>query len=74
MKKLGDGSYMVIKNGAVLTFSHWDEIPDQFDELIKFSPSIPPPPRPRSIQAAIDALPATMTTFMKRATGHAGGH
>lgn len=63
---LGEGSYKVIKDGQVLEFTHWDQIPEAFDELIKFSPILPPPPHTDEQHEEIEKLSDKLKSYMKR--------
>jgi hypothetical protein len=38
------GEFVVIKDGELKAYTNYNEIPKEFDHLIKFLPEIPPPP------------------------------
>lgn len=63
---LGTGFYKVLNNGKTLTFDHWDNIPEEFDNLIAFQPDIPPGPHTPEEHDEIETLPAKLAEFMKR--------
>lgn len=66
MDGMGHGSYKVLKDGRLLEFSHWDDIPGDYDRLIKFSPAIPPGPHTDAQHEAIDQLPQRLRDQMMR--------
>lgn len=69
---MGDGEYLVMINGEVIEFQHWDEIPDTFEHMIKFYPNIPPEPHTPEQHHAIDQIPNIFKQFMEkeRASSH----
>ena len=36
--------FVVLINGELKSYSKYEEIPDNFDNVIKFIPEVPPPP------------------------------
>tara|TARA_R110000868_G_scaffold336728_1_gene597657 strand:+ start:1466 stop:1663 length:198 start_codon:yes stop_codon:yes gene_type:complete len=36
--------FVILKDGVLLTFDKYEDIPSTFDNLIKFAPEIPPGP------------------------------
>jgi hypothetical protein len=38
------GVYVIRNEGELVEFSDWDDIPIEFDALIRFEPEVPPPP------------------------------
>lgn len=63
---LGAGEYLVIVAGELRQFGHVDEIPDEFEHIIKFSPEIPPGPHTPEQHEEIEQLPALFQSFMEK--------
>lgn len=38
------GEFVFIVDGQLVTYTDYNNIPEEFDHMIKFSPDIPPPP------------------------------
>lgn len=38
------GNFILIVNGSLMTYTDYDDIPKEFDHIIKFEPEVPPPP------------------------------
>jgi len=60
------GVFQVLMNGEVVTYTDYDEIPDQYDNLIRFAPEIPPEPHTEEQHEWIESLPEYMNELMKR--------
>ena len=41
---MGEGEYIVLIDGVEHRYTHWDDIPQEFDNMIKFLPVIPEGP------------------------------
>lgn len=63
---MGEGEYIVLVGGELQTFTHWDDIPQQFDNLIKFLPVIPDGPHTHEQHVAIDGLPDKFREILGR--------
>lgn len=63
---MGEGEYVVLIDGEAHRFSHWDDIPESFDNLVKFLPEIPPGPHTEDQHKAIEQLPAIFMRFFQR--------
>ena len=68
---MGEGEYTVLDGGELLHFTHWDDLPAEFDAIIKFLPTIPPGPHTHEQHEAIDRLPQTFREFMQRGRKYA---
>jgi hypothetical protein len=38
------GKFVILLDGEIVTYNRFDQIPDQFDNLIEFRPDEPPSP------------------------------
>lgn len=63
---LGAGEYTVLDGGELRHFTHWDQLPPVFDNLVKFLPTIPPGPHTDEQHEAIEGLVDTFRQFMGR--------
>ncbi len=68
---MGSGEFIVLVDGRLDRFSHWDGIPAVVDAIVKFLPDIPPGPHTAEQHDAIELLPKIFAEFMKRERGHA---
>ena len=66
MLGLGPGRYAVVIGPDVHHYTHWDQIPDEFDNLVAFVPEIPPEPHTDAQHADIERLPAILRDIMAR--------
>lgn len=63
---LGKGSYLIMINGKLHEYSHWDQIPERFENIIRFAPDIPPGPHTPEQHLAIEQLPDIFRQFLER--------
>lgn len=63
--RLGKGEYQVLVGGELLSFSHWNDLPEKGD-IVKFLPEIPPGPHTEEEHRQIDELPAIFAGFLRR--------
>ena len=63
---LGAGSYLIMIDGKINKYTHWDQIPERFDNIIRFLPDIPPGPHTPEQHQAIEDLPNIFRRFMER--------
>ena len=56
--KEGDGHYTVLVDGKVKTYTNWKDIPDSFENIIKFNPTAPPIPHSEEDHKYIESLTA----------------
>ena len=63
---MGEGEYIVLIDGVEHRYTHWDDIPQEFDNLIKFLPLIPEGPHTEVQNDAINQLPDIFRSFMRR--------
>lgn len=47
--------FVILKQGELLTFDDYDQIPNQFEALIEFLPEIPPEPHTHEQHKEIDS-------------------
>jgi hypothetical protein len=71
---MGKGEYTILLDGQLLHFTHWDDLPAEFDAMIKFMPDIPPGPHTHEQHEAIERLPQIFREFMLRERKHASHH
>lgn len=69
--ELGPGDYLVRVDGQLRHYSHWDDIPAEIDDLIRFAPTIPPGPHSEAQHAAIARLPEVLQQLRARERRHA---
>ena len=69
---MGEGDYAVLVEGEVLEFSHWDDLPETFDNLIRWVPDVPPEPHTEAQHEAISSLPEKLRETLRRE--HASGN
>ena len=36
--------FVIMRNGELETYTHWEDIPQQFEHVIEFAPQMPEPP------------------------------
>lgn len=62
------GVFQVLLDGEVVTYTEYGDIPDRFDNLIRFAPEIPPEPHTDEQHEWIESLPEYMSELMGRET------
>ena len=65
---LGAGRYAVRIGNEVHRYTHWDQLPDTFDNLIEWVPDIPPEPHTEEQHGQIERLPALFREYLARET------
>lgn len=63
---MGAGTYLVIVDGKICRYTHWDDIPDAFENIVSFRPDIPPSPHTREQHREIERIPEIFKQFMER--------
>ena len=58
--------FVIILNGELKTYSNYEDIPEQFDNLIKFKPTIPEPPHEEHQHDEIGEWNQKLQELMKR--------
>jgi len=53
-------------NGELITVHNWNDIPEQFDHVIKFAPEVPPPPHTEEQHDEIDKWNFRLQSLMER--------
>jgi hypothetical protein len=63
----GAGEYKIIlTDGKLVTFDHWDKIPSTIKAVVKFAPHIPRGPHSDDEHDLIYSLPEKMRELMSR--------
>ena len=57
--------FVFLVNGELVTVHSWEEVPKQFDHVIKFVPEIPEPPHTHEQHEEISKWPARLEQLME---------
>jgi hypothetical protein len=60
--------FVILKNNKLETFTRYEDIPERFDNLIKFLPEIPEPPHTHEQHQELDLWNERLKELMKRET------
>lgn len=60
--------FVILRNGILETYNKYEDIPETFDNLIKFLPEIPPEPHNHEQHEEIDSWNEKLQDLMKRET------
>ena len=60
--------FVVLRKGILETYNKYEDIPENFDHIIKFLPDIPDGPHTDEQQEEIDSWNDKLTELMKRET------
>ena len=60
--------FVILKNNKLETFTRYEDIPEKFDNLIKFLPEIPEPPHTHEQHQELDLWNERLKELMKRET------
>lgn len=60
--------FVVLINNKLETFTKYEDIPEKFDNLIKFLPEIPEPPHTHEQHEELDLWNERLKELMKRET------
>jgi hypothetical protein len=60
--------FVILKNNKLETFTRYEDIPEKFDNLIKFLPEIPEPPHTHEQHQELDLWNERLKGLMKRET------
>lgn len=60
--------FVVLLNGKIETFQRYEDIPEKFDNLIKFVPEIPEPPHSHEQHEEMDVWNEKLKELLKRET------
>jgi hypothetical protein len=63
--------FVVLLNGELKTYTKYEDIPERFDNVIRFIPEIPEPPHTHEQHEEMDSWNDRLQELMKRETnGH----
>ena len=57
--------FVIMRNGVLETYTDYDDIPLDFEHVIKFMPEIPEPPHTDEQHGEIEKWPARLETLME---------
>lgn len=60
--------FVILRNGIIETYDKYEDIPESFDNVIKFLPEIPDGPHTHEQHEEIDAWNDKLKELMKRET------
>jgi hypothetical protein len=60
--------FVVLLNGKLKTYTKYEDIPERFDNVIRFIPKIPEPPHTHEQHEEIDSWNERLQELMKRET------
>ena len=60
--------FVVLLNGKLKTYTKYEDIPERFDNVIRFIPQIPEPPHTHEQHEEIDSWNERLQELMKRET------
>lgn len=60
--------FVILRNGVLETYNKYEDIPESFDNLIKFLPYIPEGPHTEEQHEIIDSWNDKLKELMKRET------
>jgi hypothetical protein len=60
--------FLILLNGELVTYTKYEDIPETFDNLIRFVPEIPEPPHTHDQHEEIDSWNYKLKELMKRET------
>lgn len=53
-------------NGKLVTVNSWEDIPTEFDHVIKFAPTVPEPPHTQEQHEEIDKWNSRLQSLMEK--------
>ena len=60
--------FVILLNGELVTYRKYEDIPEKFDNLIRFIPHVPEPPHTHDQHEEIDSWNDKLQELMKRET------
>jgi hypothetical protein len=60
--------FVILRNGVLETYDKYDDIPEEFDNLIKFLPNIPDGPHTHEQHEEIDSWNEKLKELLKKET------
>ena len=61
-----DGTFVILNNGVLETYNKFEDIPQSFDNVIKFEPKAPPPPHTKEEHEEMETYSSKLDELMKR--------
>jgi hypothetical protein len=61
-----DGTFVILNNGVFETYNKFENIPQSFDDVIKFEPKALPPPHTDEEHEEIETYGSKLDELMKR--------
>jgi hypothetical protein len=61
-----DGTFVILNNGVLETYNKFENIPQSFDDVIKFEPKAPPPPHTEEEHEEMETYSSKLDELMKR--------
>jgi len=59
--------FLIKRNGKIESYDSYDDIPQEFDTVIKFAPEIPPPPHSHEQHEQMETWNTKLQDLIKRA-------
>jgi len=60
--------FEILNQGKIIVYSNFDDIPESFENLIRFAPEIPPEPHTEEQHHEIDQWNKRLQILMRRET------
>lgn len=60
-----DSEFVIIRNGKLESYERYEDIPDNFQHVIKFKPYIPPPPHTEEQHEEIESWGAKLNRLLE---------
>jgi hypothetical protein len=60
--------FIILVKGKLKTYTNWEDIPEKFDNVIKFNPYMPPPPHTEKEHDEIESWMPRFKELMSRET------
>tara|TARA_B100000287_G_C20233295_1_gene623006 strand:- start:66 stop:299 length:234 start_codon:yes stop_codon:yes gene_type:complete len=67
-----NGVFTISDNGKLVTYNRLGDVPDTFDFLIKYEPTIPEPPHNQEQHDAMELYPTYLANLLTREKGKQG--
>ena len=60
------GIYIIREDNNLMEFTDWNDIPNEFDYLIRFEPDVPPPPHTDEQHEELEGVHKKFKEIMER--------